>query len=243
MIRSPVGRAKYPDARRTAYAPCLRDESQYLRCPEQKVHMGKKRSLIYVPVLHSPEDMGSLASSLPPPGDYGVQVARYWDRVEAEFHSMRRVWDGVRVYQDGLPEARQDIVARVVADVDSPNYRLLRWLASQGADVVGTEDPVLLQEEYELVKASVADDAARRVYAARAAQLLDERDRYIAARIDATLAAGAAGVLFVGLQHNVARVLPADFEVAILRCARELLPAITASLAAQRAAGGQSGRE
>ena len=210
---------------------------------EQKVHMGKKRSLIYVPVLHSPEDMGSLASSLPPPGDYGVQVARYWDRVEAEFHAMGRAWNGVRVYQDGLPDARQDIVARVVADVDSPNYRLLRWLASQGADVVGTEDPVLLQEEYELVKASVADDAARRVYAARAAQLPDERDRYIAARIDATLAAGAAGVLFVGLQHKVARGLPADFEVALLRCARGLLPAITASLAAQRAAGGQSGRE
>jgi hypothetical protein len=198
--------------------------------------MGKKRSLIYVPVLHSPEDMGSLASSLPPPDAYGVQVARYWDRVEAEFHTMGRAWHGVRVYQDGLPDAREDIVARVVADVNSPNYRLLRWLASQGADVTGTEDPVLLQEEYELLRASLADDAARRVYADRAAQLLAERDHYMAARIGATLAPGATGVLFVGLQHNVARVLPEDFEVSILRCARELLPSITASLAAQRAA-------
>lgn len=202
--------------------------------------MGKKRSLIYVPVLHSPEDMGSLARSLPPPDDYVAQVARYWDRVGAEFHSMRRTWRGVHVYQDGLPDARQDIVARVVADVDSPNYRLLRWLASQGADVVGTEDPVLLQEEYELLKASLADEAARHVYAARAAKLLDERDGYIAARIGATLPAGATGVLFIGLQHNVARVLPPDFEVTSLRCARELLPGITASLAAQRAAGGQA---
>jgi hypothetical protein len=203
--------------------------------------MGKKRSLIYVPVLHSPEDMGSLASSLPPPGDYGVQVARYWERVEAEFHDMRRVWRGVHIYQDGLPDAREDIVARVVADVDSPNYRLLRWLAGQGADVVGTEDPVLLQEEYELLKASLASDAARQVYAARAARLLDERDAYIAARIGAALPAGATGVLFIGLQHNVARLLPPDVEVTILRCARELLPLITASLAAQRAAGRPAG--
>jgi hypothetical protein len=201
--------------------------------------MGKKRSLIYVPVLHSPEDMGSLASSLPPSGDYGVQVARYWDRVEAEFRSMGRAWRGVCVYQDGLPDARQDIVARILADVHSPNYRLLRWLAGHGADVVGTEDPVLLQEEYELLKASVADETARRAYAARAAGLLRERDRYIAARIDATLANGATGVLFVGLQHDVAAALPAGFDVSTLRCARELLPAITASLAVQRTAGGR----
>src|ERR1035441_8534592 len=164
--------------------------------------MGTERSLIYVPVLHSPADMGSLASSLSPSDDYGVQVARYWERIEAEIHALRRTWQGVSVYQDGLPDARADIVARIVADVDSPNYRILRWLVSQGAEVIGTEDPVLLQEEYELLKASVADDAARRVYAARAAGLLEGRDRYIAARIDATLPAGATGILFIGLRSE-----------------------------------------
>jgi hypothetical protein len=198
--------------------------------------MGTKRSLIYIPVLHSPADMGSLASKLSPSADYGVQVARYWDRVEAELRGMRRAWREVRVYQDGLPDARADIVARVVADVDSPNYRLLRWLVSQGALVVGTEDPVLLQEEYELLKASIADDAARRVYAARAAKLLEERDRYTAARIGATLPAGGTGVLFIGLQHDVAQALPQDFEVTSLRCCGELLPAMTASLGVRRRA-------
>ena len=100
---------------------------------------------------------------------------------------MGRRWQEVRVYQDGLPDTRADIVARIVADVDSPNYRLLRWLAGQEAMVVGTEDPVLLQEEYELLKASVTDEAARQAYAARAAGLLESRDRYIATRIGDTL--------------------------------------------------------
>jgi hypothetical protein len=181
--------------------------------------------------------MGSLASSLSPSDDYSVQVAMYWERVEAEFHGMRRGWQGIRVYQDGLPDAREDIVARIVTDVDSPNYRLLRWLVSQGAVVVGTEDPVLLQEEYELLKASVADDAARRVYAARAADLLEGRDRYIADKIDATLPPGATGVLFIGLQHETVRALPGDFVVTTLRCCKELLPAIAASVGARRAAG------
>jgi hypothetical protein len=137
--------------------------------------MRTERSLIYVPVLHSPGDMGSLASVIPRPTDYGAQVGRYWDAVEADFRAMLRRWQEIRVYQDGLPDTGADIVARIVADVDSPNYRLLRWLASKGATVVGTEDPVLLQEEYELLKASVTDGAARQAYAARATGLLENR--------------------------------------------------------------------
>jgi hypothetical protein len=103
--------------------------------------------------------------------------------------------------------------------------------------VVGTEDPVLLQEEYELLKASMSDDAARQAYAARAAGLLEDRDRYIAARIDGTLPAVGAGVLVVGLQHQVARLLPADISVTSLRCCRELLPSIAAKLGLTQAKG------
>ena len=117
-------------------------------------------------------------------------------------------------------------MARIVADVDSPNYRLLRWLASQGAMVIGTEDPILLQEEYELLKASVTDEAARQAYAARATGLLESRDRYIATRIGDTLPSAGTGVLFVGLQHQVTKILPPDIEVTSLRSCHELLSSI-----------------
>lgn len=202
---------------------------------EQKAYMGTERSLIYVPVLHSPGDMGTLANSIPRPAQYGAQVARYWDAVAAEFGALRRWWREFRVYQDGLPDTTADIVARIVADVDSPNYRLLRWLADQGALVTGTEDPTLLQEEYELLKASVADDAARQSYAARATGLLADRDRYIAARIGDTLPTGGSGVLFIGLQHDVARILPDDIAVTSPRCCREMLPSIAGKLGITRA--------
>ena len=197
--------------------------------------MGTERSLLYVPVLHSPGDMGSLAGVIPRPTDYGEQVGRYWDAVDAEFRGMRRRWQEVRVYQDGLPDTRSDIVARIVADVDSPNYRLLRWLAGQGAVVVGTEDPVLLQEEYELLKASVTDEAARQAYAARAAGLLVSRDRYIATRIRDTLPSAGTGVLFIGLQHEVARILPPDIHITSLRSCRELLSSVVRKLSITRA--------
>jgi len=179
--------------------------------------------------------MGSFAARLKQPEDYAARVGEYWRRVDAEIRALPWSWAAAHVYQDGLPDARADIVTRIVSEVDSPNYRLVRWLASGGATVVGTEDPVLLQEEYELLKASLADDSARRAYAARAAGLLAERDRYIAGRIDATLPAGGTGVLFIGLQHGVAGMLPADVTVTSLRCCRELLPGI-ASLVGRPAA-------
>jgi hypothetical protein len=179
--------------------------------------------------------MGSLADIIPQPAEYGAQVGKYWDAIEADFLAMRRSWQDVRVYQDGLPDTRADIVARIIADVDSPNYRLLRWLADQGATVIGTEDPVLLQEEYELLKASVTDEAARQAYAARAAGLLQGRDRYIATRIGDTLPSGGTGVLFIGLQHDTARILPPDIKVTSPRSCRELLPSVVERLRATRA--------
>lgn len=192
--------------------------------------MEKQRFLIYVPILHSPGDMGTFAGRIPQPEEYGARVGRYWDAVDSELRAARLPWQEVRVYQDGLPDTRADIVARIVADVDSPNYRLLRWLAGQGATVTATEDPVLLQEEYELLKAGITDDDARRAYAASADRLLDSRDRYIAARIDQTLPPGGTGVLFIGLRHNVAAILPEDIRVSSLRCCRELLPSIVEKL-------------
>ena len=179
--------------------------------------------------------MGSLASVIPRPTDYSAQVGRYWDAVEADVHALRRRWQEVRVYQDGLPDTRADIVTRIVADVDSPNYRLLRWLAGQGATVVGTEDPVLLQEEYELLKASVTDEAARQAYAARATGLLESRDRYIATRIADTLPSASTGVLFIGLQHEVAKILPPDIQVTSLHSCHELLSSVVRKLGITRA--------
>lgn len=189
--------------------------------------MPKARSLIYVPVLHSPADMGSLAARLSPSSDYGAHVAAYWDRIEAEVRALRRPWRGVHVYQDGLPDTNAEILARIIAEVDSPNYRLLRWLAARGAVVVGTEDPVLLQEEYQFLRASISDASARREYAARAAELLARRDRYVAIRIDTTLPTGGTGLLFMGAQHRVGEALPRDITVSTLVCSHELLAAVT----------------
>jgi hypothetical protein len=177
------------------------------------------RTLIVVPIVHSREDMGSLA---PDSRRGAAEAARlgaaFWSATRERIECLDQDWKGVKVYQDGLPDTLPELVDKIVARAPGQNYGLLRWLAGHGATVLGTEDPKLLMEEHTLLKAisdaSGPDRAsARAAYASRAPALLDERDSYIARRIDTTLDEGQMGLLFVGAAHQVEKKLPRDVMV------------------------------
>ena len=177
------------------------------------------RTLIIVPIVHSREDMGSLA----PDSTRGVaeaarRGAAFWSAIRERIESLDQDWNGVKVYQDGLPDTVPELIDKIVARAPGQNYGLLRWLGGHGAAVLGTEDPKLLMEEHTLLKAindaSERDRArARAAYASRALALLDERDSHIARRIDSTLGEGQTGLLFVGAAHQVEKKLPRDIMV------------------------------
>ena len=177
------------------------------------------RTLIYIPIVHSQEDMGSLGPRLPASHVYRGLAHAGWADIQRRVRSLRLDWPSVNVYQDGLPHAGPEIARKILAEVESPNYDLLRWLVAQGAALVGTESPTLMKEEYgHLQTVLTAADAAakaraRRIYAERAGALLAERDAYIARRIADTLPHGATGLLFIGRAHRVAEHLPADITV------------------------------
>jgi hypothetical protein len=177
------------------------------------------RTLIIVPIVHSREDMGSLA----PDSVRGVDEATrrgaaFWSSMRKRVESLNQDWNGVKVYQDGLPDTLPELVDKIVTKAPGQNYELLRWLAEQGATVLGTEDPKLLMEERTLLKAindasGPAKARTKATYARRAPALLDERDGYIARRIDATLGDGQTGILFIGAAHQVEKQLPPDMTV------------------------------
>ncbi len=181
-----------------------------------------KRQLLHVPVAHSPADMGMLGQRLPAPAESGSFANRWWQEISERVKSLRQDWRSTKVYQDGLPDVAVELVERIVCQVESPNYELLRWLKAQGAVVLGTESWELLAEEYEHLRAIlVPDDAAQKRqevenYHRRAPALLDERDEYIAKRIDSTLGEGENGVLFIGLAHQIVKRLPTDIAVTTL---------------------------
>ena len=90
----------------------------------------------------------------------------------------------------------------------------------RGATLEGTEDPDLLRTEYELIMSTAAGATdAGRSDGARAAQLrdlLDQRDRFIARRIDATLTQQDIGILFLGALHRAVQELPGSIQVVSL---------------------------
>ncbi len=180
------------------------------------------RRLYYVPIVHTQEDLGSLAASAQAQTTARLGAAaweekqragaEYWERVASWVETLPAELPGFRLYQDGLPVcgSEERIVAEL-ADKGSPNYRLLTKLRQRGAVLMGTESPNLLREEYELVQQLLAPS---RVHPPRnPGALLARRDGFIALRIAQTLLPAETGILFIGALHRVAPLLPSDIEV------------------------------
>jgi len=189
------------------------------------------RTLYYLPIIHSQSEMGALGKALKKVTQQRLGhrvwrrkvdlVERFWISVEEIiFQTLSLPYDRTRVYQDGLPvcDKEEEIVAEI-ARMGSPNHQLLLRLKEKGATVMGTESAELLIEEYKLTKKVLkAGDAKEAVkiealQQATSDQLLEKRDAFIAARITATLQAGETGLLFIGMLHSPAALLPADIQV------------------------------
>ena len=181
---------------------------------------------MYIPIIHTQADMGGLGASLQriKASTFGrhrlthsaERVDEMWQEIERTVERLPVVAGKTRVYQDGLPVCAHE--ARIVADLaeaGSRNHKLLLRLESRGAELMGTESPELLVEEYQLAIAALnsggAGGATRRQ--SRSAALLEKRDRYIAARINSTLLPGETGILFLGMLHAVQPYLEQDIEI------------------------------
>jgi hypothetical protein len=180
------------------------------------------RRLYYVPIVHTQEDLGSLAVSVQAQTtarlgaaageDKQRASAEYWERVAAWVEALPPELPGFRLYQDGLPVCgSEDRIVAELADKGSRNYRLLTRLMQRGAVLMGTESPNLLREEYELVQQLLTQSPAPP--SSNAGELLARRDGFIALRISQTLLPGETGILFIGALHRVAPLLPRDLQV------------------------------
>jgi hypothetical protein len=197
------------------------------------------RRLIWVPVIHTRADLGSLSGFLRQ--HYVRRVGQtQWDRhiesVEDMWEAIRKAVEaldlsgsGVRLYQDGLPDCGHEAeIVRDLAQAGSPNHQLLLDLMANGAALTGTESPELLLQEYELAQQILisldSDERGSLIQRQRelGKVLLEKRDRYIAERIDKTLGRGETGLIFLGMLHSLKDLLPSDIQVTRLRHARRL---------------------
>ncbi len=191
------------------------------------------RRLLYIPVIHSQVDMGSMAGDLKERylKAYGPErwrqheqaVDQMWSGIERRIGERHLDHGKTTLYQDGLPVCGKEMeIAREVASRGSRNYQLLLELVKKGASLVGTEDPKLLVEEYRYLKSQMEKPPGTlrwwrmirdRIHARR---LLAQRDRFIAQRINESLSDGRTGLLFIGIEHAVDRYLPREIEISYL---------------------------
>jgi hypothetical protein len=180
------------------------------------------RRLIHIPIIHAAEDLGSQFEPVRQAhvARYGIRgwrqhtetAARFWS--EARRLALRLQQPGrlIRIYQDGLPVCGKEIeLARELAAAGSENYRLILELLARGALLMGTEDPeLLLQERRRWQQAGFSQPASGAPYDA----LMEQRDLFIASRIDATLASEPElGLLFLGALHRATGKLASDIRV------------------------------
>lgn len=191
------------------------------------------RKLIYVPVIHTEADMGSVAEPLKKEYIQRYDLKRWQEHIS----TINSMWQGVRqkifelgldynktkVYQDGLPVCDKELaIASDLAQRGNENYKIISELIQRGAKLLGTEDPGLLLEEYNYIKAVTKIDnlkekeKAIKEYEKKARDILERRDQYIADRITKTLMEGEVGLLFIGMRHQVDEKLTKDIQVSYL---------------------------
>ena len=190
---------------------------------------------MYFPIVHNEADMGSVGAgfSLACEKKYGrvdwrnhvEQVRKSWNRVgDLVNREFKMSTSRVRIYQDGLPVAGE-IGLKIVKDVakqGSQNYQIVEGLIGQGALLEEAESKELLLQEHgylsriggatttiELTKADL-------LYKEVAEELLNERDAYIAGRINETLGKGELGMAFFGGKHSIVGKLEKDIVVDVV---------------------------
>jgi hypothetical protein len=204
------------------------------------------RTLIYVPVIHTSADLGSIAKEVAKRGirDLGQElwekhrrtVEGFWDVVSDYFDSID-VKD-MKIYQDGMV-ADDEIgkkIAEDTAKAGSKNYQLILKLLERGAILMKTEDFKLVKKEYDRLRAITgAKSITRKIiafikYKLVKAVLLNKRDAFIARRIDETLGPNESGILFVGAFHKIKNKLSESIHVTEIKdaekvgCYQRLLP-------------------
>ena len=182
-----------------------------------------ERRLIYVPIIHTEADMGSLSESLKKEyiKKYGVvkwnqhlkKINDLWTGIDVRLEQRNLDYHRVRVYQDGLPVCGKELeIVQDIAKSGGRNHQLLLTLIQKGATLMGTEDPALLIKEYQLIKQTCEQNGVKNDSDGRS-DYMAERDAFIANRIDATLRDGEIGILFLGMLHKVYEKLPSGILI------------------------------
>ena len=187
------------------------------------------RTIIFVPIIHTSADLGSLAKDVAKRGIDALgqdlwkvhrkTVDGFWDAISHYFDSINV--SGMKIYQDGMVAdgaVGQEIVEAGMKS-GSKNYQLLSGLLKRGATLVKTEDFKLVKKERDrLLAITQAKSTIKKLlafikYRLVKNRLLNKRDKFIAKKINETLNQSERGIILIGAYHNIKERLPKDIQI------------------------------
>jgi len=193
------------------------------------------RTLIYVPIIHSVADMGSMGAELKRKSISGLgevnwqkhtdTVTGYWEAIESYFENIDIYIPGTKIYQDGM-FVDGDMALKFLSEgikSGSKNSEIVSKLIDRGAVLMKTEDFKMVKDEYDGLQNVIKSKSTLQKiylllrYKIMKAVFLKRRDRFIAETIDKTLEQNETGILFIGAYHNVMQRLPGDITVIELK--------------------------
>lgn len=209
------------------------DLDEVIKVVKETLGVKEVKKLIYIPILHTSHDMGNMANAMKETyvKKFGEQkwqehvrvIGEMWDGIKKRIEALNLPFNHVKIYQDGLPECgKEKEIVQELAGKGSPNHQIVQWLVDKGAQLIGTEDPKLLLEEYNHVKKIAAAKTHQEKeklihnFTKGGEKLLRKRDEKIRDQILTTLKNGETGILFIGLLHRVDELLPKEMNVTYL---------------------------
>jgi len=193
------------------------------------------RNLIYVPVIHSSADLGSLANKLNQKGiaEFGEEfwqkhidtVNGFWEAIDYYFDTIDIYIPGIKIYQDGMV-ADGEVAAKIIEESvksGSKNYEIVSSLINRGAIIMRTEDFNLVKKELSSLQSIIQSKKIITkvirliIYKITKSMLLNKRDKFITRRIAETLNKDETGIIFIGAYHKILKRLPKDIHVIELK--------------------------
>lgn len=193
------------------------------------------RTLIYVPIIHSVADMGSMGDELKHKSVSSLgeniwqkhtdTVNGYWAAIQSYFENIDVYVPEIKIYQDGM-FVDGEMAMKLIKDgvkSGSKNSEIVLNLITRGAILVKTEDFKMVKDEYDglqlIIKSKTNIKKLIQLFRYKILKpiFLRRRDRFIADTIDETLKPNETGILFIGAYHNVMKRLPNDIAVIELK--------------------------
>lgn len=180
----------------------------------------QSRMIFIIPIIHEKVDMGSLGDMVYQ--DVGrvkkMRIDNVWTSIEENINHLNLNFEKVRLYQDGLPICGKGLeIVQDLSRAGSRNHQILLDLIQKGAHLTETESAELLMKEYAIFQSIYSAEGPKEDKLEDQKKTLDsllqQRDQFIANRINMTLKPGEIGLLFFGALHSIEGLLDVDIKV------------------------------